>query len=84
VRSRLTQSILTDTFQDGKHAEATNILAKLSGKGISRSDPKVVRQKIAIDEALALENADGPWRITEIFKNGPLKIRRRFILAIGM
>jgi len=68
----------------GKHAEATNILAKLSGKGISRNDPKVVRQKAAIDEALALENADGPWSITEIFKNGPLKIRRRFILAIGL
>lgn len=59
------------------------MLAKLAGKGLTPSHPKVVQQKKAIDDTLALENADGPWKFTEIFKNEPLKIRRRFQLAIG-
>lgn len=69
--------------QHGKHEEAVDILAQLHGKGVHASDPAVVKQKRAIDNALALENAEGPWRISEIFKNGPLKIRRRYVLAIG-
>lgn len=43
----------------------------------------VVQQKREIDDAIALEEADGPWKWTEIFKNGPFKIRRRFLLVIG-
>lgn len=46
-------------------------------------DDSVVQQKREIDEAIRLEEADGPWKWTEIFKNGPLKIRRRFLLVIG-
>ncbi|KAI4264671.1 MAG: hypothetical protein L6R38_000164 [Xanthoria sp. 2 TBL-2021] len=68
----------------GKHEEAIDILAQLKGRGIQPSDPAVIKQKKSIDKALALEEADGPWRFMEIFKNGPLKIRRRFILAIWL
>lgn len=39
--------------------------------------------KTAINEAITLEQADGPWKFSECFKSGPLKIRRRFLLAIG-
>lgn len=48
-----------------------------------RNNPTVRKHKRAIDAALALENAEGPWKFTEVFKNGPLKIRRRYLLAIG-
>ncbi|KAL8852639.1 MAG: hypothetical protein Q9221_002519 [Calogaya cf. arnoldii] len=68
----------------GKHEEAIDILAQLKGKGIQPSDPAVIKQKKSIDHALALEEGDGPWRFMEIFKNRPLKIRRRFILAIWL
>jgi hypothetical protein len=40
--------------------------------------------KKEIDDAIALERADGEWKITECFKDGPLKIRHRYLLAIGM
>ena len=78
------ESLLIPILTDGKHEEAIDILAQLKGKGIQPSDPAVVKQKKSIDNALALEEADGPWKFTEIFKNGPLKIRRRFILAIWL
>ncbi|KAI9815140.1 MAG: hypothetical protein M1827_002983 [Pycnora praestabilis] len=68
----------------GKHEEAIDILGQLKGKNILTTDFAVLRQKKAIDDALALEQADGKWHIMEIFKNGPLKIRRRFLLAIGL
>ncbi|KAL8870827.1 MAG: hypothetical protein Q9174_003216 [Haloplaca sp. 1 TL-2023] len=68
----------------GRHEEAIDILAQLRGKGVQPSEPAVIAQKKSIDGALALEEADGPWKFTEIFKNGPLKIRRRFLLAIGL
>lgn len=73
----------TDVETDGRDGEAIDVLAQLHGKNVPRDDPMVLKQKRAIDAALALENAEGPWRITEIFKNGPLKIRRRYILAIA-
>ncbi|KAL9013791.1 MAG: hypothetical protein Q9173_001535 [Seirophora scorigena] len=69
---------------DGKHEQAIDILARLKGKGIQPSDSAVIRQKKSIDNALALEEADRPWRFSEIFKNGSLKIRRRLILAIWL
>jgi hypothetical protein len=40
--------------------------------------------KAEIDKALQLEQAAGPWSIMECFINGPLKIRRRYMLAIGV
>jgi hypothetical protein len=59
-------------------------LAQLHGKDISCSDPNVLGQKRDIDETIALESADGPWRFIEVFRNGPLKIRRRYLLVIGI
>lgn len=59
------------------------MIAQLHGKEFDHHHPVVLKQKKDIDDALMLEEADGPWRIQEIFKNGPLKIRRRFILVIG-
>ncbi len=66
-----------------KHEEATDILTQLHGKGIQCSDLEVIKQKSPIDAALAIENAEGPRKATELFKNGPLKIRRHYLLAIG-
>ncbi|PCG93671.1 Major facilitator superfamily domain, general substrate transporter [Penicillium occitanis (nom. inval.)] len=68
----------------GRHEEATHILAQISGKNLPTDDPAVVSLKKDIDDAIALELADGPWEFTECFKNGPLKVRRRFLLAIGL
>lgn len=52
--------VLILILTDGKHEEAIDILAQLKGKGIQPSDPAVVKQKKSIDNALALEEADGP------------------------
>jgi hypothetical protein len=68
----------------GRHAEATHILAQISGENMPIDDPTVVSLKKDIDDAIALELADGSWKFTECFKSGPLKVRRRFLLAIGM
>jgi hypothetical protein len=68
----------------GRHAEATHILAQISGKNLSIDNPAVTLLKKNIDDAIALELADGPWKFIECFKSGPLKVRRRFLLAIGM
>lgn len=68
----------------GRHDEANQILAQITGKNLSIDDPAVKSLKRDIDEAIALEVADGPWKFSECFKSGPLKIRRRFILAICM
>lgn len=71
-------------IKHGYHADALDILAQLHGKNISSLDPAVLQQKKAIDEALALENIDGQWKISEIWKNGPLKIRRRYLMVIAI
>jgi hypothetical protein len=78
VRNSLPNSLL-----GGRHADATHILAQISGKNLPTDDPAVVSLKKDIDDAIALELADGPWKFTECFKSGPLKVRRRFLLAIG-
>ncbi|OQV09483.1 hypothetical protein CLAIMM_13601 [Cladophialophora immunda] len=71
-------------IKHGRHEEAVDILAQLHGKNTPCDFPAVLEQKRLIDEALAIENEGGPWTITEIFQNGPLKIRRRYILVIGI
>jgi MFS family permease len=68
----------------GRHAEALDVLAQLHGKDIPCNNSQVLGQKRAIDETIALESVDGPWRFIEVFRNGPLKIRRRYILVIGI
>ncbi|CAH0033265.1 unnamed protein product [Clonostachys rhizophaga] len=70
--------------QQGRHDEAIDIITQISGKGLSHQDPIVVGMKSSIDEAITLEQADGRWRFSECFKSGPMKIRRRFLLAIGL
>jgi hypothetical protein len=73
----------TDWGIDGRHQEAVDIMAQLKGVNVPLDDPAVQRKKAEIDEVLALEQADGPWSIKECFQSGPLKIRRRYMLAIG-
>ncbi|CAK7200341.1 hypothetical protein SEUCBS139899_003032 [Sporothrix eucalyptigena] len=68
----------------GRHQEAVDILAQLQGVNVPLDDPVVSQTKGAIDEALAMERAGGPWRLSEAFQSGPLKIRRRYMLAIGL
>lgn len=69
---------------DGRHHQALDILAQLKGTNTPLSNPSVLATKAEIDEALRLEQAAGPWSIKECFINGPLKIRRRYIMAIGV
>lgn len=69
--------------QGGRHEEAIEVITQITGKGLSIRDPAVVELKKQIDDAIAIETADGPWKISECFKDGPLKIRRRYILVIG-
>lgn len=59
------------------------MLAQLHGKNISCDHPNVLGLKREIDQVLTMEDKDGPWKFNEIFKNGPLKIRRRYLLVIG-
>lgn len=68
--------------QQGRHAESSHVLAQLMGVNLT-SDSRIVKdQKNIIDEAIRLETAEGKWKFKEMFQNGPLKIRRRFILAM--
>lgn len=71
-------------YLDGRNNEALDILAQLKGTNTPLSDPSVQATKAEIDKALQLEHAAGPWSIKECFINGPLKIRRRYLLAIGV
>ncbi|CAL5873626.1 uncharacterized protein PFLUO_LOCUS7907 [Penicillium psychrofluorescens] len=71
-------------IKHGRNNEALDILAQLKGTNTPLSDPSVQATKAEIDKALQLEHAAGPWSIKECFINGPLKIRRRYLLAIGV
>ncbi|RAK93772.1 general substrate transporter [Aspergillus costaricaensis CBS 115574] len=68
----------------GRHDEALDILAQLSSRSDTIESPAARALKAEIDRALALEAADGPWRIREVFASGPLKIGRRYLLACGL
>ncbi|KAL2848603.1 general substrate transporter [Aspergillus pseudodeflectus] len=68
----------------GRHAEASHVLSQITGKGLSVESPEVAVIKKEIDDAIALEQADGEWKFSECLKDGPLKIRHRFLLAIGL
>ncbi|KAF2123156.1 general substrate transporter [Lophiotrema nucula] len=70
--------------QKERHSEALHVISQLAGRNMTPEDAIVRGQKAAIDHAIALETADGPWRFSECFKSGSLKIRRRYILAIGL
>jgi len=69
---------------DGRHQEAIDILAQLKGPNTPLDDPAVLSKKAEIDQVLSVEQADGPMRVKEYISSGPLKIRRRYLLAIGM
>ncbi|KAH6986655.1 general substrate transporter [Ilyonectria destructans] len=67
-----------------RHGEAIDVIRQLVENDVDHDHPSVIQQKREIDEAIRIEEADGPFRWTEMFKNGPLKIRRRFLLVIGL
>ncbi|KAL2444007.1 hypothetical protein ABEF95_014685 [Exophiala dermatitidis] len=69
---------------DGFHGEALDILAQLCGRNIFYDDQRVQAQKAEIDEALALENEGGKWKISEVWQDGPLRIRRRYLMVIAI
>lgn len=74
--------MLTYHSTDRKHAEAIEVLSQLFDA--PKDHPSVLGQKSEIDQAVALEEVEGPWKFQELFKNGPLKVRRRFFLGAGM
>ncbi|KAM6516808.1 hypothetical protein FSOLCH5_007750 [Fusarium solani] len=65
------------------HGEAIDVIKQLVDNEVAHDDPSVIQQKREIDQAIRLEETDSPFKWTEMFKNGPLKIRRRFLLVIG-
>ncbi|KAL2005434.1 hypothetical protein VTN00DRAFT_2645 [Thermoascus crustaceus] len=54
-------------IKHNRHDEAIDIIAQVRGKDIDCTDPAVLKQKKDIDDAVALEEADGPWKITEVY-----------------
>ncbi|KAJ4203439.1 hypothetical protein NW759_015189 [Fusarium solani] len=66
------------------HGEAIDVIKQLVDNEVAHDDPSVIQQKREIDQAIRLEETDSPFKWTEMFKNGPLKIRRRFLLVIGL
>lgn len=55
-------SSLTEHYIDNRHGEAIGIIAQVRGKNIDCLDPAVLKQKKDIDDAVALEEADGPGK----------------------
>ncbi|KAL2871155.1 sugar porter family MFS transporter [Aspergillus lucknowensis] len=68
----------------GRHSEAIYIISQITGKNLPEDHRDVVAMKKEIDDAIALERADGEWKFSECLKDGPLKIRHRFLLAIAL
>ncbi|KAE8358133.1 general substrate transporter [Aspergillus caelatus] len=67
-----------------RHEEALDVLSQLSSKDFTEGNMEAQKLKVHIDRVLTLEEAEGPWHIREMFMSGPLKIRRRYMLACGL
>lgn len=68
----------------GRHEEANNIIARLMGSGVSTEDPRVIELSSDINEAIAIESADGPFRFKELFQGGKLQNFRRMCICFAV
>ncbi|TDL25436.1 general substrate transporter [Rickenella mellea] len=68
----------------GRESEATEVLARLTGKDVSVDHPDVLEKKKEIEESLAQESAGGPFRYSELLQGGNLGNFRRICLCIGV
>lgn len=67
----------------GKHDEAEEVTARLVGKDVSISDPRVRELSRDIINALELESAGGPFRFKELLQGGKLQNFRRMCISFA-
>ncbi|KIW56375.1 hypothetical protein PV05_05040 [Exophiala xenobiotica] len=67
----------------GKHDEAEEVTARLVGKGVPTSDPRVRELSRDILNALALESEGGPFRFKELLQGGKLQNFRRMCISFA-
>ncbi|KAJ9494348.1 hypothetical protein LTR99_000004 [Exophiala xenobiotica] len=66
----------------GFTSEAKEVIARLSGKNVSVSDPRVVQLHAEIQTAIASENEAGKFSFKEMFGGGRLQNGRRMLLCL--
>lgn len=67
----------------GKHDEAEEVTARLVGKGVSTSDPRVRELSQEILHALELESEGGPFKFKELLQGGKLQNFRRMCISFA-
>jgi MFS family permease len=67
----------------GKHDEAEEVTARLVGKDVSTSDPRVRELSQDILKALALESEGGPFQFKELLQGGKLQNFRRMCISFA-
>lgn len=67
----------------GDKEKSTAVIARLIGD-VSTGDPKVIDSYEAIQRAIRLESAGGPFKFKELFEGGKLQNFRRTILCIAV
>jgi hypothetical protein len=64
----------------GREAESRTVLARLAGA--SRDSEEVEIEFNTIRDSLDAQNRDGPFKMRELFQNGPSQNLRRTLLGI--
>ncbi|KAK4949872.1 hypothetical protein LTR10_011714 [Elasticomyces elasticus] len=67
----------------GRHDEAEEVTARLVGKSVATSDPRVRELSKDILDALALESVGGPFRFRELLQGGKLQNFRRMCISFA-
>ncbi|RHZ70696.1 hypothetical protein CDV55_101537 [Aspergillus turcosus] len=68
----------------GRHAEGDAVIARLIGKNVPESDPRVVELSTEIVKSIELESADGPFKMKELFQGGKLQNFRRMCICFAV
>lgn len=65
----------------GHVEEATEVVARLQGKGTPRDDPEVMYMIKQIRTGIEIESQGGPFRYRELFRGGKTQNLRRIVLC---
>ncbi len=68
-------------IEHGRTTDGSRILAALRSKDSTPDDDEIVYQRRAIETALELESAGGPFQYKELLRGGKLQNLRRMILC---
>lgn len=68
----------------GRHAEGDAVIARLVGKNVPESDPRVVELSTEIVKSIELESAGGPFKMKELFQGGKLQNFRRMCICFAV